>query len=436
MTPSFSIDFNWLHRDYGCAEERATLAELVIRVGSCCITELEDRIARTVRPGARLSAYQLAQWFALNWWRLRWEPKRNTINWKLAHQIGAAGKGYLWPDISLSSDGGTVTIRARPTAATDTQPVRYLNTLDAAIAVDDFEKAIQNFMDGVIGRLDNEVQSETALKTLWREILQERSDPASSNRRKLEAIMGFDPGDAPDLLLDMLEKMKNTYGCAAIEEIAAASPDNAAEDVNLLWNSVRPESVPLRIPRYDVIRQRLSENAQRLPPSPWRYAETAARITRQEWEIKAGPISNKIFEDILHIPQNIIWSRKLISDMPMSVGFREDGDINAMSVYIDRKPVTSRRFALGRLVGDLIGAENCDRLLPVTEAVTQRQKFQRAFAQELLCPFTELSEFLGSRKPDDNVIEDAAALFEVSPLMIRTILVSKEIIHRDALLMI
>lgn len=433
MKPLFSIDFNWLARDHGSAVERVTLAELIISVGYCCVTELEDRITKTIRRGARLSAYHLAQWFAANWWRLRWEPEKNTISWKMAHKIGAAGGGYLWPDVTFISDGGAVAIHARPMTATGGQLVRYLNSLDETIPADDFEKTVQDFIDGVIGRLDSEVRCENGLKMLWNEIVRERLDPGSTNRRKLEAMMGFDPDDASDTLLEMLEKMKIMYGGSAIEEMAAASQDNVINDIDLLWNTIRPNSIQLQIPNYDTVRQRILEDTQ---PSvlAWQRAETAARIARQVWSIDPGPISNKVFEDLLDIPLKTISNQQLTQKSSMSVGFRDNGNSDTMRVHIDKRPVSSRRFALARLVGSLLTAEKEDRLLPATDAATHRQKFQRAFAQEMLCPFTDLAEFLGNRAPNDEAIEDAAESFEVSPLTIRTMLVNKGIINRETLL--
>jgi Zn-dependent peptidase ImmA (M78 family) len=71
--------------------------------------------------------------------------------------------------------------------------------------------------------------------------------------------------------------------------------------------------------------------------------------------------------------------------------------------------------------------------LPATGVYTQRQKFQRAFAQEFLCPFMALREFLGKDRPDDEAIEEAASHFQVSPLLIRSALVNKGILERETL---
>jgi Zn-dependent peptidase ImmA (M78 family) len=93
----------------------------------------------------------------------------------------------------------------------------------------------------------------------------------------------------------------------------------------------------------------------------------------------------------------------------------------------------NRRFELCRLIADGLVASEGDLLLPATVSRTSRQKFQRAFAQEFLCPFDALRERLGPSVPADEDIEDAAAHFEVSPLVIQTTLVNKGILPRDLL---
>lgn len=52
-----------------------------------------------------------------------------------------------------------------------------------------------------------------------------------------------------------------------------------------------------------------------------------------------------------------------------------------------------------------------------TEADVAHQKFQRAFAQELLCPYDGLMEWVDTESPDDELLENAAEHFQVSPLV-------------------
>lgn len=192
MAELFSIDFDWIAREAGDLIERTTLADLTITVRRNCLTQVEDRFAKTVRMSARLSAYALAKWLAWNWWRLRWEPERHSIPWRMSHKIGGAGEGYLWPDAAFISDGEAVAVISQPAAGREGQPVRYLNHVVEMIPAADFEREVDRFVEAVIGRLESQAEGDSELKSIWEEVLQERRTPGLAAYRKLEAIMGFD----------------------------------------------------------------------------------------------------------------------------------------------------------------------------------------------------------------------------------------------------
>ncbi len=65
-------------------------------------------------------------------------------------------------------------------------------------------------------------------------------------------------------------------------------------------------------------------------------------------------------------------------------------------------------------------------------AAPNRQKLQRAFAGEFLCPFAKLSEVLDGDFSDD-AIQDAARDFNVSVLTVQTLLANHGLIGRETL---
>src|SRR5687767_7706087 len=68
------LDFtvtSWFDSAEADPVHRATFASLHIEAGGVPVTEVEDVIARTVRPDILVSAYRVAQWLLVNWWRLR-----------------------------------------------------------------------------------------------------------------------------------------------------------------------------------------------------------------------------------------------------------------------------------------------------------------------------------------------------------------------------
>ncbi len=65
------------------------------------------------------------------------------------------------------------------------------------------------------------------------------------------------------------------------------------------------------------------------------------------------------------------------------------------------------------MIADHLLAPASDSWLPATAAHTARQKTQRAFAAELLCPNEALRTFIGD-DTSDYAIEDAADHFSVA----------------------
>ena len=431
MSASFSIDYEWLGREHGDALERATLAEISIALNEAHATELHDRSARSVRLGARLGAYHLACWFASNWWRLRWEPARCTASWQMSHKVGAAGGGYVWPDLEFSSDGGSVFIRSHRTQGAPWEPIQYLRDLDAAISPDRYEQAVDGFVGGVLARLASERVKEEDLCTLWKEVLGERQDPECYAWRKLEAILGFDADEAPHELMRAMEEAVKVYGRSAIEEVAADRMDDTPSHLSLLASVKEQELPSVSMPSANEVRSQIAEAGSL--GLPWVRAERAAASAREVWSIASGPVTNRMLGNIFEIDQNLIPPSVGLADNALTAGFRDAPDSNGFRVCLGKRHVTSRRFALARLVGDHLVTGPGDRLLPATDAKTERQKLQRAFAQAFLCPFDELQDFFRVDAPTDDTIEDAAAHFEVSPLLIKSTLVNKGVLDRDVL---
>ncbi len=80
---------------------------------------------------------------------------------------------------------------------------------------------------------------------------------------------------------------------------------------------------------------------------------------------------------------------------------------------------TGRRFEAARLIGDRLLVTSGEPLQPATRAHTFRQKAQRAFAAEFLCPIESLHDEIGNDHSNDS-IEEVAGVFEVSPVLVAT----------------
>ena len=95
MLGTWEITAGWEALDTGSDEERACFAAVGIRAHSIWLTEGHDAIVNRLRQAPYLSAYDLAEWLAWNWWRLRWEPRSMAEGWDFSHRMASIGAADL-----------------------------------------------------------------------------------------------------------------------------------------------------------------------------------------------------------------------------------------------------------------------------------------------------------------------------------------------------
>jgi Zn-dependent peptidase ImmA (M78 family) len=111
-------------------------------------------------------------------------------------------------------------------------------------------------------------------------------------------------------------------------------------------------------------------------------------------------------------------------------------DESRMGFILARRHEHSRRFDVARLVGDRLFQDTGDKWVPATQSFTARQKFQRAFAAEFLCPSDELERrFKQTIQLDDidDVVGEISEEFNVSPKLVINHLVNIGLVHASAI---
>lgn len=426
MNARLIIKADWEKLNSGSPEECSTFAAIGIRYGNLWLTEAEDAFVNRVREQVHLSAYHLAEWFAWNWWRLRWEPRRRSPEWALAHRMATIGGGYVWPNITIVSDGERIVLDARPTVRRPAEPLRYISQVAAIVRASEFEGAIDVFVEQVRGQLRETGINGTNLELVWADILEERNVPEVAQRRKLEALLGWDANEGDEKLIERLLTDAKDLGEPAVQELAAdrsegSAPATSAE-VREIARSAGFESNPR-----DVVR------LQRLDTLPvdvaaWKRGIAAAAALREQERLGAAPVSNDRLCQLAGVPKSAIRA----GEKSAKLSFALDEAPTKGSVVLRSKYESGRRFNLARLLGDRIATSTAGRLLPATRTYTFRQKLQRAFAGEFLCPFDALSEMLHGDFSAE-AIEDAAVHFNVSDRTVRTLLANHNLIDRDEL---
>jgi hypothetical protein len=172
------------------------------------------------------------------------------------------------------------------------------------------------------------------------------------------------------------------------------------------------------------------DNADLTRPT-WAVAEDAAARLRRAVSRPDGPLLNKALSEILAINTgSAMGAAPTASGLPYGARLWDRGTVER--VALQTRTPHDRRFELARVLGDAVWASNV-KLGVISHGKTDRQKFQRAFAQSLLCPFEDLRNYVNLSGPTDDQIERAARRFHVHRNVVRTLLVNKGFLPRETL---
>ncbi|WP_349368165.1 hypothetical protein [Salinarimonas sp.] len=398
---SLRFDLAWLPSGPEEASERDCVAEIGIALDDLDLLMAHDTFSQTVRPTTRLSAYRLASWLASNWWRLRWEPPTDDLGWRMSHEISAIGGGYVWPHIAFASDGEIVGVHARPTFGGAFEPIAYLHGVDAAVAAETFERAVDDIVDMTVARLRDIGHGQDGLAALWEEIREERTDSDATQHRRLEALAGYDPDDIPPALLKELIAVGNAWGRHVADEFAAGLKHASAGIGDALERAATSAfSMPTPSPRSLRVR---GNHANR----PWERGYAIAEAFRSE----AGLGLDPLVAETAAQPQDSTGT-------PVGLAFRADPMADEIRVSLAKRHPRSRRFELMCLVGGHLARRTADGIIAVTSASTAQQKLQRAFAAEALCPIEGILDMIEGKTANDDFLQVVADRYEVSPMVV------------------
>lgn len=430
MTHSWKIIADWETLNEGSIEERSCFAAIGIEANGIWLTEGRDALANRLRQAPLLSAYHLAEWFAWNWWRLRWEPRASNEDWQLAHRISSIGSGYIWPNITIFSDGERTALISKATRERTETPFRYICDAGAIVSSTDFEAEVDDFVGQVLERLDALDVRSTNLSRLWADVNIERSDPELSQIRKFEALMGKQPDELGDEVISVLAEDAAQFGASAVDEIAADHGHGSAGEILSASDLFAVASaIGFDVQHSSMVRLADPLDMQcRSQIAAWRLGASVAKILREQERSGDLPISDDRLADLFAVSKSAVNAHNATDPR---VSFLVNSDSQEGRVVLRSKWKTGRRFELARLLGDkLMNSEG--RLFPATRAYTYRQKAQRAFAAELLSPFTVVLGMLQGDYSQEKQL-DVAEYFGVSEITIRTQLVNHGILDREDL---
>lgn len=412
--------------DEGAPEERAAFGLLRIVANNRILTEGHDAFIDERRDGPLVSGYYLAEWLVANWWRLRYEPRPSgsrSRDWRMSHSMGEIGEGYVWPNITVESDGFRSVIRSSPSddSATSFRFHGFPHALIMPWA--DVEWGTDEFVRRVLALLRKQDVGETNLERLWRDLRIERSDPGLARYRRFEALMGCDPDHADEPAIKARLRDEARLGEEGLDELAAvATGPEEIPSADLIAKAAERDGVGVRLGHAPV--------ATELPAwgsvEAWRIGVEAARQIRRQGGFGVEKLSDAALAGLADTPDRVFSN----GATPLAFGFvLKNPDAEAMVL---RSPAyTGRRFEFARLLGDHAMRPE-ERFRPATRATTYRQQAQRAFAAEFLAPIDAVAAMADGDFSTERQADIAHAL-AVSDMTINSLLKNNHFIPRDNL---
>lgn len=380
-------------------ELSATWSQLSIVVDGVIATLVEPReSSHGVRKSLDVPAYPLAEWLALNWWKLNSAAHRPS---EAGVNLSGAADGFAWPDINLRSDLGMVWVEVR---RRDRHPdhVRFLAEGRAILDGEEVSAEIGRFIDATVRRLEEEGVTGTLLQDEWAAIQSAGADEVEFCT--VAAAWGLDPynvapNDADALInaakiLDNSALLAQLAAAVELSDLPAAEPwfIDAAKRIRLGSRLPVHREVGIARPRYS---------------RPWLEGYDRALAVRQGLGLDSTELIQ--VEDLVHISD-------ANGDAPSRVVGLVSIEGDAAGVVLPHLGTEYRRFAAARALGRMMTSPSTG-LSVMTRSGRYLEKVERAFAAEFLAPASGIREVAQGDYSEDAIMQ-LAQRFKVSQSVI------------------
>lgn len=424
--PTLNFDIDWLDgEDVRGPELAATWAALCIRFGDSVITRILDARAKTIREFLYLPLYPLAEWFATNWWFLNHEfenPKKSTdASFRRRHSVAAGREGYALPNLEIVSCGPCTRL-AWKSEHLPWAKITFLEQGETWVDTSELRASCGDLVDRVVRRLDALGVEETLLQQEWAAI--QAAGKEEAEFCETSAGLGWDPYALEDQRRDWVLWIAERLGDMLGEAVPVMfTPDDYEDWRDVLLTVAEAKKfnrLPLQRLR-SVDRHTLQEAGKGL--YPWHEGYAVARRIRRFLDVAQGdPLPT--MAELAQVLEEDVESLNKVTKSQAAYGW--PALVDAVVAQDDEGPAFAfrrlgihedgRRFHFCRALAEVLMSPGSNTLL--TKAHSERQKRNRAFAAEFLVPSKGLKNRVHGKAVDSDDINEMAAEFGVSPLLV------------------
>ena len=147
---------------------------------------------------------------------------------------------------------------------------------------------------------------------------------------------------------------------------------------------------------------------------------------REQENLGASPVDDQTLTQMMGVSNRLIQEENLQRDFAFAI--RKGSE--KYSFVPHSKIRGNRRFDVARALADYVAGPDDHELVPATTSYTYRQKFQRAFAAEFLCPIKGADEMADGDYSDESQ-ETISEYYDVSSLMVNSLLKNNKRLPRE-----
>ena len=416
-----TFETDWVPAEGIKAPELAeTWASLLIRVDDSVVTRVVDRRAQTVRDRVYLPLYPLAESLVSNWWFLLHEVgnplKNDDDGFRRRHALVSARDGYAFPKLQVASSGARTLLAWSPESFRWAQ-LDYQGEAQIAVDTNAFRESCAELVDLVVRRLVSRGIEGTFLQEEWAAV--QAADEDESRFCRTAAGLGWDPYALGDSERDAVARLEQVLDESILEEaIAVLDAEYLESETTVITAALRPgNGTPLPLEHVRAVGARTTVQTG---SSPWQSGHALARDVRRHLGLHDEPLrtTKALGEALREDPASLAKATRArnlgAAELVNGVVTADEDGLPAFALRRGRE--SSRRFHFCRGLAEVLTSPGSPALL--TQARSDRQQRNRAFAAEFLAPASALRTRVRRPVLDGEGVDELAAEFGVSPWLI------------------